>query len=677
VTEEEWEKKWSVREAVNWLQKLVDQEVKDITPGMAIKRSRTRKESMVNVKTYVIKDHMRRLLEYSIRRMLTVNLADTAVQNRMIKSIGDKAESIMYQAIGEKVMVSRTKLMKRSRGVDRSVHENEIEKYVKLSLELDDWSDRDKVDVGLWWIAGIVEEGSLFELVGEPAHVRVREEVWDWLSKQDRKKKTVVLSRPWLIEKPRTPFEPYVMADLNKKAITRGMNKEVMAEPLRMLAEQHWRVDEEMLFRWEKSREAFLYWKYPRGEELRGEGLEGKVLAKTLEKNGLTKRRRIKRAVERAKDRKLSEFLQDSKDKDVYFGWMSDWRGRMYPTASVNLQGSKLVRALLNFAEGSRVTVQSTWDVKVTIAGYWGIRGTLEDRVDWVDRQEDMIRRIRMGSDDWMPAKEPWLFLRACLELGRKEYRMPVPVDGSNNAYQHLAALTGNRGLAKATNCVDSERPRDLYGELAGVLEKMLKEEDLMYNWMDWLGRDEMKEVCLAAVYKQSFRTVYEKIESIMREKEGGVYYPDVKTVSKVIYKQIGREYLTMKRDLLRELEYPLETWDGFKVMPNKLEPEKGKCKQYQVRNSGMFITGGEPVNMWEKVKEVHVIHANDACHMRMVLRKFPHARMIHDEFAGRAGERSELQRVTRDEFVRMYKGRQMVEGWDVEEVRNAKYFFD
>jgi DNA-directed RNA polymerase len=71
------------------------------------------------------------------------------------------------------------------------------------------------------------------------------------------------------------------------------------------------------------------------------------------------------------------------------------------------------------------------------------------------------------------------------------------------------------------------------------------------------------------------------------------------------------------------------------------------------------------------------VIHANDACHMRMVLRKFPHARMIHDEFAGRAGERAELQRVTRDEFVRMYKGRQMVEGWDVEEVRNAKYFFD
>ncbi len=678
MTEEEWEDKWIGREDVNWLRVLIGREVNEIMPEINEARRKTAKASMKNAKRFVVKKHLRVLLIYAMEKLIDQSKYGRADKhNKAIRDIGDKTEQLMYISMGEKLMGARYELLKRSAGVERLKHEHIIEKTLKIELELEDWTERDKLDVGLWWTMLILEVGSVLELTGEPAKVTVRESAWEWVKAMREKRPTKVVKRPWLIEQPRSVWFPYVTMDANKKVVTWDRNKKAMRDVIEILNSQCWVVDDEMLRRWKLGRGGLLDLELPDKEVMRAEQYEGKEKIKVLENGWLTIRRRAERRGREIQENAMERYLEEAQKFDVYFGWFSDWRGRMYPMSTYNLQQQKSIRAMLNFKEGSAVSEESTRDVWITVAGYWGVGGTVEERVDWVRRNMATVEAVQAGSNIWMSAKDPWLFLRACLEVGRKIYSMPIPVDGSSNAYQHLAALTGNKGLAIATNCTKTERPRDLYGDLRTAVEKKLRTMELSYNWMDWLDRSAMKELCLAAVYKQSHRTVKTKLAEIMREKEGGVFYPDVIKVTDVIYKDIGKAYLTMDTGLLKEMEYPIITKDGFSVRQKKLKAEKGKGEQVQKRVKGVVINSGEDRVGWEKVKEVHLIHANDACHARLVLREFKHARMVHDEFAGRAGERSRLQQVVKGKFVEIYTGNQLAGDWDVKEVLESEFFFD
>src|SRR5580658_3782838 len=75
-----------------------------------------------------------------------------------------------------------------------------------------------------------------------------------------------------------------------------------------------------------------------------------------------------------------------------------------------------------------------------------------------------------------MNAKEPFLFLSACLEYinvindGNYLSKLPIYIDATCNGLQHLAAMTNDINLGKYVNLLKSnneEIPADIYKEMA------------------------------------------------------------------------------------------------------------------------------------------------------------------------------------------------------------------
>ena len=88
----------------------------------------------------------------------------------------------------------------------------------------------------------------------------------------------------------------------------------------------------------------------------------------------------------------------------------------------------------------------------------------IDQRVDWARQNEkQLIRYAKKPVEtfkDWSKAKHQFRFLRACLELrdarAKKSFssRLPIELDQSNSAFQHIALLYGNYELAKRSNLV-------------------------------------------------------------------------------------------------------------------------------------------------------------------------------------------------------------------------------
>ena len=109
----------------------------------------------------------------------------------------------------------------------------------------------------------------------------------------------------------------------------------------------------------------------------------------------------------------------------------------------------------------------------------------LEYRDAWVKDNEPRI--LQTAKDPfadlwWTAADSPWMFLAFCFEwAGFIEhgygYRssLPVAMDGKNNGLQHYAMLTRDTQLAKATSCVPSDLPTDIYSDIAELVTRKLK----------------------------------------------------------------------------------------------------------------------------------------------------------------------------------------------------------
>lgn len=182
----------------------------------------------------------------------------------------------------------------------------------------------------------------------------------------------------------------------------------------------------------------------------------------------------------------LAQPMDDGTAEPFYFAYNADTRGRLYPMFQwLSPQGEDMSRALLEFAHGKPITeagakclaIHGSQQVRFeTILQDLKIKEerppTLEERRRWVDMHEADIRDYatapltHMG---WTNTKSPYLFLAFCfawadyLQHGAEAIcHLPVHVDGVCNGLQHIAALTGDPDLAKATN-LQPGAPQDIY----------------------------------------------------------------------------------------------------------------------------------------------------------------------------------------------------------------------
>lgn len=188
--------------------------------------------------------------------------------------------------------------------------------------------------------------------------------------------------------------------------------------------------------------------------------------------------------------------------KPFYFPHVIDFRGRMYPIpVDLQPQGEDLARGLLTFAEGKPMGPAGADWLAIQVCNTSGNdKVPFEDRIEWTRSRDDLWRAIAddpLGVREWADADEPWQHLAAVLEWARyldegvdMVSSLPIRIDGTCNGIQHLSAMIRDEIGGAAVNLTPSNRPRDIYAEVAELVrERLLSSPDpLAQHWLVALG---------------------------------------------------------------------------------------------------------------------------------------------------------------------------------------------
>lgn len=178
-----------------------------------------------------------------------------------------------------------------------------------------------------------------------------------------------------------------------------------------------------------------------------------------------------------------------------YYPVQLDFRGRLYPIPFfLQPQGTSMARSLLHFAESEPIVEEDQYRWwKIHGANLFGFdKVTLDERVEAVDSSLMDVgiecARDAFGSRKWVEADKPWEFLAWCyeaLDIHERgtwvgyESRIPVQMDGSNNGLQIFSLLLRDEVGGRATNCLPSTSPQDIYQQVADrVTEKLAGHRD-------------------------------------------------------------------------------------------------------------------------------------------------------------------------------------------------------
>lgn len=177
----------------------------------------------------------------------------------------------------------------------------------------------------------------------------------------------------------------------------------------------------------------------------------------------------------------------------IYFPHQLDFRGRAYPVPQgLNHQQNDVSRALLEFAAAREVGERGRWWIKVHLANRCGQdKLPFGERVAWVEENVERFRRWvddPLGNKaDWGTMDDPFQAVAAAVALFDDEAaaHLPVQVDATCSAYQHIGALTKCRETGAFVNLVPLGVPGDFYGE---VRKKLLARKDVQVFSVDCDG---------------------------------------------------------------------------------------------------------------------------------------------------------------------------------------------
>ena len=208
-----------------------------------------------------------------------------------------------------------------------------------------------------------------------------------------------------------------------------------------------------------------------------------------------------------------AEYLKDA--ECFYQIFDIDYRGRIYNIEPfLNFQSNDDAKGLLQFAEAKPLTERGEFWLAVHTAcsynqsyskdeipewcqadytSFLELEGldnisvdkmTLEDRAQWTYQNANLI--IEWAETDSLrtEAEKPYIFLACCYEWQDIERygpytTMPVAVDGSNNGWQHLGAISKDTDTGKLVGLVPVEIPQDFYVQTAKELYNLTTDEHL------------------------------------------------------------------------------------------------------------------------------------------------------------------------------------------------------
>jgi len=378
-----------------------------------------------------------------------------------------------------------------------------------------------------------------------------------------------------------------------------------------------------------------------------------------------------------------------SKWDKIYFPYRCDYRGRVYAIPYyLHPQGSDLAKSLLDFKNGQQVVDEEDLEaVLVHGANMWGVKGTREERLEWVGKRQNYILEAAEnphGTDWWTEASDPFCFLRFCLEFkkfteegyGYVSY-LPVRQDCSNNGMQILSLLLRDKEIGRMCNLVDEDKANDMYTEFSDMVYDELKKDGgpLAKTWMQYGFSRKLAK--LAVMNRPYGATHYNLVQDLF--KSIGVNHPWTSTgemltsviwISKIVNRlanQVCRpvnKVMNFLRESVRALGYDSAiTWTtptGFKVVQSYRKYKKINVESV-FQNLNVTIQADELADNIDPKGQGNAITANfihslDACIVHQVANQVDFdLATIHDCFVTHASNAKQIHSIVRRAYTKTF----------------------
>ena len=393
-----------------------------------------------------------------------------------------------------------------------------------------------------------------------------------------------------------------------------------------------------------------------------------------------------------------------------------DYRGRIYYTQPYfNFQGSDTARGLFLFDKPRRVTAKGLkWLARHTACSFnetfhisllpdWAShyrshlvdegledisvdKMTLEDRERWTYENMDMILAT-CGLES--RAEKSVSFLACCIEW-RKYHEnpehffsaLPIPIDGSNNGWQHLAAISADAEAGSLVGLVPTEIQEDFYVRTAKVLKELLpdwfRERDIP---MKHIRKGISKRGSMTRAYSAGATKIADNMYMDCRtegfDEKYDIKLKDCNILARNLVKAIDMvcpgplqtmQYLQqLAAHEIKESGEPTMYWEtpsGFPVIYSAPRMDKHTHrvrmridnKSKQIKHVGQFPTEYPDIKKFMSGISPNFIHSLDATHMCLVLSQWGGAfGGVHDSFSTHADDVDELLSLTKAVFVDMY----------------------
>lgn len=244
----------------------------------------------------------------------------------------------------------------------------------------------------------------------------------------------------------------------------------------------------------------------------------------------MSKRVQVERTIQMAEDHAQYE--------EFYFIWQSDFRGRKYPlSAFMTPQSADWGKALLTFAEGVAITTreEAKWLCIHGANTFGADKISLEDRVIWAfDHAEEAVRVAQdpLNNRWWTEFDKPYQGLAWCFEFAgfiERGYgfvsHLPCAADGTANGLQHLSAMLRDEKGGKAVNLIPSDKPSDIYADVAeeakaAILVEAEAGDEMAALWLQFgIDRSITKRPVMIVPYSGTQHACRAYIEESIKEK--------------------------------------------------------------------------------------------------------------------------------------------------------------
>ena len=354
------------------------------------------------------------------------------------------------------------------------------------------------------------------------------------------------------------------------------------------------------------------------------------------------------------------------KDKEFYFVWQYDKRGRAYDKGyHIHCQGNEYRKAMLKFANAQKVNERGLRWLKIDLANSYGLDKELfDDRVKFIN---DNIDDIFKDPNKWInAAEEPLLFTSALrsykqyLETGMSD--QIVRLDATTSGVQLMSVAMRDKEAMKLLNVIGDDTRYDFYTEVAKETFRLTP------NWYGW-DKDADGKVDFAKIRnktKKATMTYFYNSESKPKEifglgEELQTYFSVLNNLAK------GATELQSSINELWDNEATEYCWtmpDGHFVKCPVLNTKKAKIEIPEAKGGKAYIKyeyndvcAGE-----EKKRSLapNVIHSIDAWVMRQLVTMCNERGIeispIHDSFGCHPNDCDEVRKIYRHILARIYR---------------------